>query len=98
MNLQEQEAFYQMMTRLKSRAAALPRDDAIVTEIVDGFIVSRPAKRYQEITNTNESKPTSEPKVIDLQEYAKSKAGSVLGGGNNINKMKVINDFINRHY
>ena len=33
-----------------------------------------------------------EPKIIDLQEYAKSKAGSV--GGSGINKVKAINDFI----
>ena len=56
--------------------------------MINGVI---PAKKYQEIVNNNEAKSTNEPQVIDLQDYAKSKAGSVSG----INKMKVINDFIN---
>jgi hypothetical protein len=63
MNLQEQ--IYQVMTRLKanSRAASTP-DDARVTEMINGLLVSKPAKK--------------QPEVIDLQEYAKSrKAGSV---------------------
>ena len=65
MNLQEQEQFYQMMTRLRanSRAASLStrKDDVLITEIVDGLIVSKPAKKVQEITEskaitTNEAK------------------------------------------
>jgi hypothetical protein len=63
MNLQEQ--IYQVMTRLKanSRAASTP-DDTRVTEMINGLLVSKPAKK--------------QPEVIDLQEYAKSrKAGSV---------------------
>jgi hypothetical protein len=43
-----------MMTRLKanssSRAASVPKEDAIVTEIVDGLIVSKPAKRIEYIS------------------------------------------------
>jgi hypothetical protein len=54
LNLQQQEQFYQMMTRLKanssSRAASVPKEDAIVTEIVDGLIVSKPAKRIEYIS------------------------------------------------
>ena len=42
MNLQQQEQFYQVMTRLKnSRAASSP--EARVTEMVKGLLVSKPA-------------------------------------------------------
>lgn len=36
MNLQQQDRFYQVMTRLRanSKAASLPKEDGIVTEIV----------------------------------------------------------------
>ena len=73
-----QERFYQMMTRLKSRAAS-STTEARITEMINGVIVTRPVKKYQEITTNNEVKTTSEPQVIDLQDYAKSqsKAGSV---------------------
>ena len=69
MNLQQQERFYQMVTRLKanSRAASTPKDDAIVTEIVNGLIVSKPAKKIEYLS---EPQKTSEPEIIDLQEYA----------------------------
>ena len=68
MNLQEQEQFYQMMTRLRanSRPASTPKDDVLVTEMINGVIVTRPAKKFQEITANNEAKPTSEPQIIDL--------------------------------
>ena len=88
MNLQQQEQFYQMVTRLKanSRAASTStKDDAIITEMVDGLIVSRPAKKI-EYLSTKETQ-ASEPIVIDLQQ--KSKAGSVQE-----NKLKVIQNFI----
>ena len=42
MSLQQQEQFYQMMTRLRRLRAAsssVPKEDAIVTEIVNGLIV-----------------------------------------------------------
>jgi hypothetical protein len=75
MNLQQQERFYQWMTRVKanssSRAASTTKEDAIVTEIVNGLIVSKPAKKIEHLS-TKETQ-TSEPIVIDLQ---KSKAGS----------------------
>ena len=86
MNLQQQEQFYQMMTRLKANSrAASSKDDVRITEMVDGFLVSKPAKKI-EYLSTKETQ-ASEPIVIDLQ---KSKAGSVPG----INKMKTIHDFI----
>jgi anti-sigma28 factor (negative regulator of flagellin synthesis) len=76
MNLQEQ--FYQAMTN--SRAASTP--DARVTEMGNGLLVSKPAKK--------------EPEVIDLQEYAKSrKAGSVSNQDINVNKVRAIHNFIN---
>jgi hypothetical protein len=81
---QMQEEFYQAMTRLgaNSRAASVPRDDARVTEIVNGLIVSNPVAAIRK-----------EPEVIDLQEYAKSsKVGSVSSMG--INKVKAFHDFI----
>ena len=61
--------FFQMMTRLKtnSRAASVPKEDTIVTEVVDGSIVSKPSKKIEYIGEPKES----EPIVIDLQ---KSKA------------------------
>jgi len=79
-----------MMTRLRRLRAAsssVPKEDAIVTEIVNGLIVSKPAKRIEYIGETKE-KNESEPIVIDLQ--ARSKAASAPG----INKLKVICDFI----
>jgi len=83
-----------MMSRLRrSRAAStsVSKENAIVTEIVNGLIVSKPAKKI-EYLSTRESKgrneSVAEPIVIDLQ--AKSKAASVPG----INKLKVIHDFI----
>jgi hypothetical protein len=83
-----QEQFYQAMTRLKanSRAAstqASTQDDARVTEMINGLLVSKPVAGKKE------------PKVIDLQEYAKScKTASVQG----INKVKEIHHFINKGY
>ena len=81
MNLQQQEAFYQVMTngRLKSSRAASSAE-ARVTEMVNGLLVSKPAN-------------PKEPVVIDLQECAKSK--SRKASVPNINKLKAIQDFIN---
>ena len=80
MNLQQQEQFYQMMT---SRAASTKY--VRVTEMINGILVSKAAS----------SKKESEPVVIDLQEYAKSRKGvssnvSVQG----VNKLREIYDFI----
>ena len=74
MNLQQQDQFYQMMNRVKANErsrAASTKEDAIVTEIVDGLIVSKPAKKI-EYLSTKETQ-ASEPIITDLQ---KSKAGS----------------------
>ena len=58
MNLQQQEHFYQMMTRVKMNSRAASSPHARITEMVNGLLVSKPAKK--------------EPVVIDLQEYARS--------------------------
>ena len=72
MNLREQEQFCQMMTRLKanSRAASTEteaKEDTMITEVHDGIIVTRPAKKIEYLS---ESQKISEPEIIDLQEYA----------------------------
>ena len=91
MNLQQQEQFYQFMNRVKGNSrAASTKEDAIVTEIVNGLIVSKPAKKIEYLIT--KEKNESEPILIDLQQ--KSKAGSVAG----INKMKAIQDFINSRH
>ncbi len=94
MNLQQQEQFYQMMTRLKanSRAASIPKHDVLVTEIVDGLIVSKPAKKIEYLSEPQ--KIEQEAKVWNLTKdgpILESKAASVPG----INKIRVIQDFIN---
>ena len=95
MNLQQQERFYQAMARLRanSRAAAVTKEDATVTEIINGLIVSKPLKKIEHIS---EAKPTSEPQaqVWNLTKDApvlESKAASVFVQEN---KLKVIHDFI----
>jgi hypothetical protein len=97
MNLQQQDQFYQMMSRLKANSssrAASTKEDKIITEVVNGLIVSKPAKKieYLSTSETQKNESEAEPIVIDLQEQArKSKAGSSVP---NINKLKVIHDFI----
>jgi hypothetical protein len=88
MNLQQQEEFYQVMTRLKtnSRAASLSTRDARVTEMINGLLVSKPATIKKE------------PVVIDLQEYARSSKAAATASVQGINKLKEIHDFINRGY
>ena len=86
---------FQIMARLgnqaKSRAASSKsKEDVTITEITDGLIVSKPAKKIEYLSTGK----TKEPVVIDLQENLK--AGSV--NGNNINKLKVIQDFINHRH
>ena len=94
----DNEQFYQMMTRLKrSRTASTQKGanaNARVTEMVNGVLVSKPAKKIEYIS---EPKPTTtnEPKVWSLTKdgpllQQESKAASVPG----INKMKAIHDFI----
>jgi hypothetical protein len=81
------------MTRIRgSRVASTPskeKDDARVTEIINGVLVSKPAKKVEQVRN--ETMQTSKPEIIDLQEYVRSgKAASVPG----INKLRVIHNFI----
>jgi DNA-binding protein Fis len=78
MDLQQQEEFYQVMTRLKtnSRAAStkeegIERSEARVTEMINGQLISKPAKKVTKFDDVKEKE--KEPIVIDLQ---KSKAGS----------------------
>jgi hypothetical protein len=82
MNLQQQERFYQVMTRLKanSRTASTKeegteRSEARVTEMINGHLISKPAKKVTNIVDVKEQEQEQqkEPIVIDLQ---KSKAGS----------------------
>ena len=47
----------------------MTQDDVRITEMINGVLVTRPVKKFQEITNETPV-TTSEPKVIDLQEYA----------------------------
>ena len=86
------EQFYQVMTRWSgSRVASTPsKQDARVTEIINNVLVSKPAKKIEYVGN--ETKQTSEPEIIDLQEYARSgKAASVAGISN---KLRMIHSFI----
>ena len=80
------------LRRARSRAASVPRDDARVTEMINGIIVSKPAKKVTHLSNQEEQKQESELEVIDLQEYAKPKAGSVPSTG--VNKVKAIHNFM----
>ncbi len=82
MNLREQDRFYQMFTRSRAASSQVPKENSIVTEIVDGLIVSRPANKI-EYLSTREAEAEAEPIVIDLQQ--KSKAGSVP-----VNKLREI--------
>jgi hypothetical protein len=88
-----QEQFYQVMTRLRAnQLRAASTQDTTVTEVMNGLIVTRPAKKIEYIGETKESESESEPEIIDLQAHAKSKAASVPS----INKLREIYDFINR--
>ena len=54
------------MTRLRanSRAASVPKENTIVTEISDGLIISKPAKRIEHLS-TRGAKSTSERQTQD---------------------------------
>ena len=82
------------MSRLRanSRAASVPKEDVMVTEVMNGLIVSRPAKRIEHLS-TGEAKSTNDAKVWNLTKdgpVLESKAASAPG----INKLKVIHNFI----
>ena len=93
-----QEELYQVMTRLKANSrAASTQDYARVTEMINGLLVSKPAKKIEEVTEAKTT-TTNEPKVWNLiahgpilQQQQENKAASVPG----INKIKAIQDFIN---
>ena len=79
MNLQQQEQFYQFMNRVKanerSRAASTPaneKENETVTEVMNGLIVTRPAKKIEHIS---EARTTSEPQA---QVWNLTKDGPVL--------------------
>lgn len=65
MNLQAQEQFYQMMSRLRanSRAASTSKDDVLVTEMINGLIVSKPAKKIEYLSEPAQKikEPQAEP-------------------------------------
>ena len=96
MNIQQQEQFYQAMTRLKanssSRAASLPEAEIRISEMdSNGILVSRPLKKIEHISEP--ATKTSEPQIWNLTKdgpVLQSKAASVPG----INKLKAIHDFI----
>ena len=86
MNLEQQEQFYQIMTRLRanSRAASSSSGkDATEIIVMEGLIVSKPIASKKK-----------GPEVIDLQEYARSVKASASVAAVGINKIKAINDFI----
>lgn len=92
MNLQQQEHFYQAMTRLRanSRAASsqAPREDAMITEVLNGLIVTRPAKKIEHISEAKPSKE-AQPQIWNLTKdgpVLQSKAGSMSVPG--INKLR----------
>ena len=77
MNFQQQEEFYQVMTRLKansnSRAASLPEAEIRVSEMdSNGVLVSKPLKKIEHIS---EATTTSEPQA---QVWNLTKDGPVL--------------------
>ena len=57
----------------RSRAASVQGESETVTEVMNGLIVSRPAKKIEYLTPSTNESVASEPIITDLQ---KSKAGS----------------------
>ena len=69
MNLQQQEQFYQMITRLRpnSRTASLPEAETRITEVNNGIIVTRPLKKIEYISeHSKTSEPEAESQVWNL--------------------------------
>jgi hypothetical protein len=83
--------------RAASTPAEVLRHDVRITEVVDGLIVTRPAKKYTDLSKPvqQEQKRESEPEITilnDSWEREKSRAGSVPSYGTN--PVKVIFDFL----
>ena len=80
------------MTRLKANSRSASTPDARVTEMINGLLVSKQAKKIEEVEVT-EAKTTT-TKGLDLTKdgpVLQSKAVSFPG----INKVKEIHDFLN---
>ena len=72
MNVQQQEQFYQVMSRQRGSRAASTQTRT--TEMINGLLVSKPVA-------------TKEPEIIDLQEYAKSRKGVSVPGINKLKEI-----------
>ena len=84
MNTQQQDQFYQMMTNSRSGSRAVSSsEDRRITEVVNGLIVTRPAKKITYLSPSETKQTTEEPEIIEL---TKSKAGSVPA----VNKLQEI--------
>ena len=74
LNLQQQERFYQFMNRVKanerSRGASSGIEDKRITEVVNGIITTRPAKKIEYLSEETQQGP-------EIIELTKSKAGSL---------------------
>ncbi len=97
MNLQQQDRFYEMMTRLRanSRAASTTATTPMVTEITNGLIVTRPAKKIEYLSDSEPAKVEQEAKaqVWNLTKdgpVPESKAAASVGS---INKLREIIKF-----
>jgi hypothetical protein len=86
-----------------SRAASTqqePKDDVRITEMIDGVIVSKPARKFTDFNQRKQQEQSkqeseSEPVIIDL---GNSKAGSsVSGSRHGTNPVKELFDFIRRN-
>ncbi|HEY7109466.1 MAG TPA: hypothetical protein VH415_08575 [Nitrososphaeraceae archaeon] len=84
-----------------SRAASTtteeePRHDVRITEVVDGLIVTRPARKYTDLSK-QEQNQESEPEITvlnDTWEKERSKAGSYRVPLQGINEVKELFDFL----
>ncbi len=79
-------------SRAASTVEALP--EVRVTELVNGVLVSKSLNKVTEIgqeTSRREPESESGPEIIDLQEYAKSKAASSV----QVNEVREIFEFLN---
>ena len=72
MNLQQQERFYQMMTTDQKQIQAAchteteAKEDTMITEVHDGLIVTRPAKKIEYLSEPAQTQQESEAQVWNL--------------------------------